>query len=515
MQGDGDIPTFPPFCAAKVIDDEECSMFGLTIPCHKAFSEDTLETFGFGLVASHIWTFVVTLVIGVVSLWNIKGRWEFRRHSLKTTCALYAIETSFFALIRLYWGVCKPLVAFAALHNLFEWSIVLHVAQETSNLNVLRKRLSIAALFINIQIIVCLCIPDLETSLGLEMMFGLMMDFGIPLMFLSQFSDPHRRKIYGFAAVAHCIHLLGTILPLVFAIHFSGHASWFASFFLEILINVTVPLSHFLYCFWSYQIDYVADETKITISWASEKDDVFDERCNGSEKSVFPLEKLQTVVEKTWTTQPSGSVTIESSKEKDIIQKILADAALCKEPCKCEMANERRIRDFWKYLITGFVLGLVPLLVFPRLLMSECEGSDGCIIRSYVTKTSVAKTERQGQRNFLNRSLSRDAIEVILKSQNPGLIDVRVLNGDGPDSYHCVETWKDLTSMTEASLSVSNVMTGRNVKAIDWYTEVQATTCRGKENGVVKMKTDTLCSPLLKIFEPGDNSYSWIPGANT
>jgi hypothetical protein len=291
MGDSGSIPFFPPFCVAKVDESDACELFGVTIPCHRAFNEDTLGQFGYGLESSHIWTFVLTFAIGLISLWNLKWPWDFHHQSLKATCALYAIETSFFSLIRFFWGVCKPLVAFAALHNLFEWSIVLHVAHGTTDLKILGRRLSCAALFIGILIILCLCIPDLETALGVEMVFGIMLDFGIPIMFLSQLSNPTRGPIYAYAAAAHTgsyteqmfrwhttqrfaksksntplctiVHLLGTILPLVFAIYFSGSTSWFSDFVLEILINVSVPVTHFLYCIWSYHIAYVSDEAGI------------------------------------------------------------------------------------------------------------------------------------------------------------------------------------------------------------------------------------------------------------
>jgi hypothetical protein len=110
------IPLFPPFCYVKTDERDMCTLLGITIPCHKAFSEDSLDQFGLELEMCHLWTFFITLATGLVSLWNADLQWpiNFREKSLKITCALYAIETSLFALIRFYWGVSKPLVAAAA-----------------------------------------------------------------------------------------------------------------------------------------------------------------------------------------------------------------------------------------------------------------------------------------------------------------------------------------------------------------------------------------------------------------
>jgi hypothetical protein len=121
---------------------------------------------------------------------------------------------------------------------------------------------------------------------------------------------------------------------------------------------------------------------------------------NGKEESVYHFKKGRVVVERTWTTQPSRALTREPSKEKGIIQTILADVAMCKEsPKNCAIAEERRVRELWKYLITGFFLGLVPSFVFPKILMSEPKARDGCITRGYVTKTNV-EIVGEGRKSF-------------------------------------------------------------------------------------------------------------------
>ena len=105
------IPFFPEMCRVEIDNEDECTLFGITVPCHKSFSEDSLDNFGFGLQQSHNWTFVSTFLIGLISLWKANvNRNNFRWKSLKITCALYAMETACFSLARFYWGVSKPLV---------------------------------------------------------------------------------------------------------------------------------------------------------------------------------------------------------------------------------------------------------------------------------------------------------------------------------------------------------------------------------------------------------------------
>lgn len=121
--GGSGVPLFPSsWCRIGISGEDECSLLGITIPCHKTFSEDSLEHFGFGLEQSHLWTFFITFTIGLIALWCTGLTFtpsNFKEKSLKLTCALYAIDTALFALVRFYWGVSKPLVRKLSLHSLF------------------------------------------------------------------------------------------------------------------------------------------------------------------------------------------------------------------------------------------------------------------------------------------------------------------------------------------------------------------------------------------------------------
>jgi len=61
------------------------------------------------------------------------------------------------------------------------------------------------------------------------------LDFALPIMWLAQVAKGgERKRIFLKPAVAHTVHILATILPLVFSIFLSGHVSWFVNFYLEI-----------------------------------------------------------------------------------------------------------------------------------------------------------------------------------------------------------------------------------------------------------------------------------------
>ena len=138
---------------------------------------------------------------------------------MKITTGLYAAETAFFALFRYYWGLGRPLIVGAALHNLFEWTMVILLANGTNYRNVAPS--VVKAIFWVISVVaVTLMVPGLLTAFLVEQSTGIMLDFAMPLMFLSKYllsQDEKVQKFYRLPALAHTLHILFTILPLVFA----------------------------------------------------------------------------------------------------------------------------------------------------------------------------------------------------------------------------------------------------------------------------------------------------------
>ncbi len=90
--------------------------------------------------------------------------------------------------------------AAAAIHNLCEWGIILSVA---TNYKEFKKYMSLAAFVITFLVTLCICVPSLFLSLALEQAFGIMFDFGMPIMFSIQLIDREKRQIYRLPAIAH------------------------------------------------------------------------------------------------------------------------------------------------------------------------------------------------------------------------------------------------------------------------------------------------------------------------
>ena len=134
----GTVPFFPPMCRAVVSELDDCTFMGITIHCFKVFNKDTVAHFGMGLEMAAIWTFVVTFSIGLISMFKTVDEMWFSGYdnwnvsSLKIICALYSMDTALLALIRYYWGVCKPLMGeyfLSAHYNMlifFQTTLTLH-----------------------------------------------------------------------------------------------------------------------------------------------------------------------------------------------------------------------------------------------------------------------------------------------------------------------------------------------------------------------------------------------------
>ena len=271
------IPFFPKeWCVAPMISADECTLLGITIPCMNAFGPVEYGAYGFEMLSSHMWTFALTLCIGVGNLWSVVAsrrrtlydiehrksdifdenyKWSFWNsgQTMSIITGWYAVITSFFALVRFYWGISKPLLITAALHNLAEWCIVVHISSGSRNRTDLKRGQALALYWISAIICIGMVIPDLFIAFAVEQSFGIILDFLLPILLVTKalFSDdPQVRKFYRLPALAHTIHLFGTIIPLGIAILLMNNPSIFSDLVLEAIINLCVPITHSLYCSW-------------------------------------------------------------------------------------------------------------------------------------------------------------------------------------------------------------------------------------------------------------------------
>mmetsp|Transcript_20870 Transcript_20870/g.41523 ORF Transcript_20870/g.41523 Transcript_20870/m.41523 type:complete len:854 (-) Transcript_20870:109-2670(-) len=536
----GTVPFFPPMCRAVVSELDDCTFMGITIPCFKIFNKDTVAHFGMGLEMAAIWTFVVTFSIGLISMFKTVDEMWFSGYdnwnvsSLKIICALYSMDTALLALIRYYWGVCKPLMAAAAVHNLCEWGIVLSIS---TNYMEFEKYLSMAAFFITFLVTLCICIPNLFLSLGLAQCFEIMVDFGMPVMFMMQLFGREKRRIYLLPAIAHTVHLFGTILPQVYSIMLSNRVSWFSTFFLEVLINVTIPVTHFIYCYWSFDLERIVTELReappeeqptrsrrfTTISFSMFRPVNTDEVPSviGSDESSFAEPTGVTGRSVTFEEDngPKRRSTLSTKFEMDShppLKKLKSDLTNSFEDDDSEdeglLPQKYRIRKIERYMVLGFVLGLFTLAYIPLTYMPECDAPP-CLTQRYVSKTSIL-------------TLSDDMLEsggTIKETVQrlPGLVELhvgRALHDVAADKYIMVETWSAKDNMTDDTLShFIDASAGDDLideatlsRQLDVAT-VNKKQCALERIDSIEVQPQYSCKKLWRVLSsPG--YCAWIPG---
>jgi quinol monooxygenase YgiN len=329
-------------------------------------------------------TFVVLLVLGMGALSYIPTPWEWK-NSMKITCALYSAETAFFAVIRIFLGLSKPLIAGAALHNLFEWSIVLHLVAETKNKTQFIRNMQLATFWIITVISLAIMIPNLLVAFLAEQATGIMLDFGMPLMYISQLlnkkNSPQVKNFYMYPAIAHTVHILFTIVPLVVANFFVGTVSWYSSFWNEVVIYISAPVTHLLYIAWSHHVDALR-----------EKDDTRNDDGSQADFSLLP--------------------------------------------------PEYRFSGAKKFIGIGFVMGLFMLLGVPALL-GECHLQPPlCNPSGPFTGTSVALVHVGYEDVF--KELVDKANLVKSARRYKGNIDYKLVqNTNNIREYRFIETWEN------------------------------------------------------------------------
>ena len=331
-------------------------------------------------------TFFVLLVLGMIALSYVPSPWEWK-DSMKLTCALYSIETAFFAVIRIYLGLSKPLIVGAALHNLFEWSIVLHLMTETKNFAHFTRNMQLATIWIVAVVSIALMIPNLLLAFLAEQATGIMLDFGMPLMFLSQIfsrtKDREVKRFYMLPAIAHTAHILFTIIPLVMANFFVGAVSWYSSFWNEIAIYISAPVTHLLYIAWSHQVDEIRQHHALTVGETKED---------------------------------------------------------------CLLPVQYRFKGAAKFIGVGFIMGLFMLLGVPALIGECTMEPPTCIPTGPITGTSVALVNRGYEDVFVDLIEKAKLVESARKFK--GNVNYKLVqNVFNPREFRFIETWESYSAV--------------------------------------------------------------------
>lgn len=226
----------------------ECTWLGVTVKCLPAIDLNAPYNF----LLAHWMLAGALFTIGAVNVAVVD--WK-RNFATTVATSGYALVTGAFAIARAQYGVSKPLLVGAALHNLFEWVFVATITQATWA----DKKYMIVKTTLWIGLVVSLVtfIPDVKIATIVEQSVGIMLDFFLVFAFFElavMGPDAEVRSFYMLPFISVAVHLFFTILPLVFANFAVGATGYFVPIN-ESMIYVSPLVTHGIYFVWGQRVD--------------------------------------------------------------------------------------------------------------------------------------------------------------------------------------------------------------------------------------------------------------------
>jgi quinol monooxygenase YgiN/predicted nucleic acid-binding Zn ribbon protein len=237
----------PAECCIYLWNKSLCFECAETLPSDPKIAKDVEFGIYFGAV-----------ILFMVGVWNVMSFIRvYLTHNnyisvIRLANILYAFGTGIFAVCRIYFQFGKPLLVLAAIHNLCEWVFVCHAFYKNKKQRETMILLSIAFIFMVIGMIIII-FPEISSGALVEQVTGISLDFSLPIIWYILYRQNKQKsangagaQTYFVALVAHSIHLLFTILPLVFE-PLVRDLNETLSRSIEFVILLSVPATHILY----------------------------------------------------------------------------------------------------------------------------------------------------------------------------------------------------------------------------------------------------------------------------
>uniref|UniRef100_K3WUZ9 ABM domain-containing protein n=1 Tax=Globisporangium ultimum (strain ATCC 200006 / CBS 805.95 / DAOM BR144) TaxID=431595 RepID=K3WUZ9_GLOUD len=226
----------------------ECSWLGLTVNCLPAIDLESPWNY----LLAHWLLAGVLFTIGCVNALAI----NFKGNYLMTASTTgYVWITAAFAIFRAQYGIGKPLLIGAAMHNWFEWVFVACITRATFASK--KAMITKTSMWITFIILLVAIIPDTKIAVLVEQSVGIMLDFFLVMSYFEQAvlgQDAEVRSFYLTPFISAAVHLFFTILPLVFANFVVGASTTFVVLN-EFMIYISPVITHGIYYVWGQEFD--------------------------------------------------------------------------------------------------------------------------------------------------------------------------------------------------------------------------------------------------------------------
>ena len=299
---------------------------------------------------------------------------------------------------------------------------------------------------------------------------------------------------------------------------------------------MTVPAAHFIYCFWSFRLEQILDDldesppvvqtgrrfTTISFSMFRDETDDIPSVIGSDESGSSSSEPKGTGGKGKGVTLAAGEIVNE---EADVDAKPAGVRWNLESPAQSvdnyisdddgPLPAMYRINKVQRYLILGFLLGLVTIGYIPLVHMPPCDAPP-CLTQRYVSKTSIL--------TLSDEMLSSGGTISDAKESQPGLLDLkleRAYHEVGANKFVMVEEWKSKDNMTatEDTLSrfidtpASTLNEETTLEQLDVAT-VQSMTCASERIVTAELQPHYPCKKLWTVLaSPG--YCAWVPGCRS
>eukprot|EP00040_Diaphanoeca_grandis_P005329 m.32375 g.32375 ORF g.32375 m.32375 type:complete len:877 (-) comp16633_c1_seq1:228-2858(-) len=490
------IPVFPPWCLVPQIE-KPCEWLGYTIPCIQSVDPGIFQS-SIQLSQWYLATVLMGLGLYVYAFIDWKGGINFNSEFMQFTAGSYAVITALFAILRDKFQFSKLLLIGAATHNLCEWAILVQIANSFGNIksqSATQKYLAYVFVWISLICGLVATLPNMIIAVFVEQSTGIMLDFALPFIHYAAWSTSAKAKktehahMYQMAFYAHLIHLIFTIVPLVFVNFHTGHTTWYSSFFLEVVQIPSAVFTHYMYIRFATEFDRlrVKGVADAATGAAKKSDDKTSNTGAAKNSEVKPNDGI------------TGTATNEDAGQFSI-----------------------RYR-----LALGFFLGLIPLGVVPSMLGS-CVNEQvpvshllaPCVPSPVMVGSTVVHIRSGFETAFEDRIDFHKLVETARVF--PGCMSYKLLKGGSAGEYRFIEEWESVTAVQRWIKSGPPAAVFYDDKEIKMmfakapevqgpYFQPAPSTCRNGTEGVVYFHQGATCAEVWKSMENLSNC-KWVIG---
>jgi len=341
----------------------------------------------------------------------------------------------------------------AALHNLFEWFVFVQCTAWADSPDAFWRAIYKTIFFINAIMVAIVMAPTLLMSVAVEQSFGIMMDFGLVLAYASGYLANIKNS--GENSID-----TGSAGSKKRGQSIKDHQLGLANFY-------AVPLlAHTIHLFGTILPLVFVNFHALTVTWFS---------SYFLEASVYLTVPITHLLYMHW------SIVFDRVREDNTI----------KDNPRGVLPERLRVKRPVYILIAGFLLGLIPLFLIPKVILGDCPEDIACPDSPLIVGTAVA-TVHDGFGPAWEGWVAKNDLVAKARNQKGNSFYEMSVNRQNPNEYRFIEHWESrealqswLSGFPKKMFSdkiTQNLLVGGKLKMLSGYQPVKPASCYRMDN---------------------------------